>query len=227
MSDKKKYTPRMLSLYKDKIVDSLMKDLSIENIMLVPKIEKIVINMGLGNAKASKNSLKQAQDEMALISGQKPVVTSAKKAISNFKIREGDPVGVKVTLRATNMYEFLDRFISVASPRIRDFRGISSKGFDGRGNYSFGIDEQIIFPEVDYDKVNEIRGMDCTIVTTTDNDKQAYALIKAFGFPIKDRKGSVKDVDDSLENSKESQVAEAGESDSVNSENKVQENSEE
>tara|TARA_B100000902_G_C27276079_1_gene898934 strand:+ start:870 stop:1553 length:684 start_codon:yes stop_codon:yes gene_type:complete len=227
MSDKKKYTPRMLSLYKDKIVDSLMKDLSIENIMLVPKIEKIVINMGLGNAKASKNSLKQAQDEMALISGQKPVVTSAKKAISNFKIREGDPVGVKVTLRATNMYEFLDRFISVASPRIRDFRGISSKGFDGRGNYSFGIDEQIIFPEVDYDKVNEIRGMDCTIVTTTDNDEQAYALIKAFGFPIKDRKGSVKDVNDSLENSKESQVAETGESDSVNSENKVQENSEE
>ena len=227
MSDKKKYTPRMLSLYKDKIVDSLMKDLSIENIMLVPKIEKIVINMGLGNAKASKNSLKQAQDEMALISGQKPVVTSAKKAISNFKIREGDPVGVKVTLRATNMYEFLDRFISVASPRIRDFRGISSKGFDGRGNYSFGIDEQIIFPEVDYDKVNEIRGMDCTIVTTTDNDEQAYALIKAFGFPIKDRKGSVKDVDDSLGNSKESQVAETGESDSVNSENKVQENSEE
>ena len=227
MSDKKKYTPRMLSLYKDKIVDNLMKNLSIENIMLVPKIEKIVINMGLGNAKASKNSLKQAQDEMALISGQKPVVTSAKKAISNFKIREGDPVGVKVTLRATNMYEFLDRFISVASPRIRDFRGISSKGFDGRWNYSFGIDEQIIFPEVDYDKVNEIRGMDCTIVTTTDNDEQAYALIKAFGFPIKDRKGSVKDVDNSLENSKESQVAEAGESDSVNSENKVQENSEE
>jgi len=227
MSDKKKYTPRMLSLYKDKIVDNLMKNLSIENIMLVPKIEKIVINMGLGNAKASKNSLKQAQDEMALISGQKPVVTSAKKAISNFKIREGDPVGVKVTLRATNMYEFLDRFISVASPRIRDFSGISSKGFDGRGNYSFGIDEQIIFPEVDYDKVNEIRGMDCTIVTTTDNDEQAYALIKAFGFPIKDRKGSVKDVDNSLENSKESQVAEAGESDSVNSENKVQENSEE
>ena len=223
MSDKKKYTPRMLSLYKDKIVDSLMKDLSIENIMLVPKIEKIVINMGLGNAKASKNSLKQAQDEMALISGQKPVVTTAKKAISNFKIREGDPVGVKVTLRATNMYEFLDRFISVASPRIRDFRGISSKGFDGRGNYSFGIDEQIIFPEVDYDKVNEIRGMDCTIVTTSNNDSQAYALIKAFGFPIKDRKSSV----DSFASSKEDQGATTSESDSANLENQVQENSEE
>jgi len=227
MSDKKKYKPRMLSLYKDKIVDGLMKDLSIKNIMLVPKIEKIVINMGLGNAKASKNSLKQAQDEIALISGQKPIVTSAKKAISNFKIREGDPVGVKVTLRATNMYEFLDRFISIASPRIRDFRGISSKGFDGRGNYSFGIDEQIIFPEVDYDKVNEIRGMDCTIVTTTNNDAQAYALIKAFGFPIKDRKSSVKEMDDSLEDLKESQIIAEDESASSNLENQVQENSEE
>ena len=148
--------------------------------------------MGLGNAKAEKNSLKQAQDEIMLISGQKPIVTYAKKAISNFKIREGDPVGVKVTLRSVNMYEFLDRFISVASPRIRDFRGISSNGFDGRGNYSFGIDEQIIFPEVDYDKVNEIRGMDCTIVTSTNNDDEAYSLIKAFGFPIKERKSLVK-----------------------------------
>ncbi len=190
MSKETKYMPRMLSLYKDQIVKKLMKDLSIKNIMLVPKIEKIVLNMGLGNAKAEKNSLKQAQDEITLISGQKPVITYAKKAISNFKIREGDPVGVKVTLRSANMYEFLDRFISVASPRIRDFRGISSKGFDGRGNYSFGIDEQIIFPEVDYDKVNEIRGMDCTIVTNTDNDEEAYSLIKAFGFPIKERKSN-------------------------------------
>ena len=227
MSDNKKYTPRMLSLYKDKIVASLMKDLAIKNIMLVPKIEKIVLNMGLGNAKAEKNSLKQAQDEISLISGQKPIVTCAKKAISNFKIREGDPVGVKVTLRSTNMYEFLDRFISVASPRIRDFRGISSKGFDGRGNYSFGIDEQIIFPEVDYDKVNEIRGMDCTIVTTTDNDNQAYALIKAFGFPIKDRKNSIKEADSSSENLKESQAVTEDKSDSANLENQVQENLEE
>ena len=192
MSNKIKYIPRMLSMYNNKIVDSLKKDLGIKNIMLVPKIEKIVLNMGLGNAKAEKNSLKQAQDEIMLISGQKPIVTYAKKAISNFKIREGDPVGVKVTLRSVNMYEFLDRFISVASPRIRDFRGISSNGFDGRGNYSFGIDEQIIFPEVDYDKVNEIRGMDCTIVTSTNNDDEAYSLIKAFGFPIKERKSLVK-----------------------------------
>ena len=190
MSNKTKYMPRMLSLYNDKIIDKLTKDLDIKNIMLVPKIEKIILNMGLGNAKAEKNSLKQAQDEMALISGQKPVVTYSKKAISNFKIRERDPVGVKVTLRSTNMYEFLDRFISVASPRIRDFRGISSKGFDGRGNYSFGINEQIIFPEVDYDKVNEIRGMDCTIVTNTNSVDEAYSLIKAFGFPIKEKKSA-------------------------------------
>ena len=165
-----------------------MKDLKISNTMLVPKIDKIVLNMGLGNAKLNKNSLKQAEEEMGLISGQKAVVTYAKKAISNFKLREGDPVGVKVTLRSDNMYEFLDRFISIASPRIRDFRGISSKGFDGRGNYSFGIDEQIIFPEIDYDKVNEIRGFDCSIVTTTNCDEQAYALIKAFGFPVQERK---------------------------------------
>jgi large subunit ribosomal protein L5 len=186
MSNKIKYIPRMLSLYRDEIVNKLMKDLNITNVMLVPKVEKIVLNMGLGDAKSAKNSLKQAQDEIGLISGQKPVITYAKKAISNFKIREGDPVGVKVTLRSTNMYEFLDRFISIASPRIRDFRGISEKGFDGRGNYNFGIDEQIIFPEVNYDKINEIRGMNCTIVTNTNNDDEAYSLIKAFGFPIKE-----------------------------------------
>ena len=183
-----KYIPRMRSLYTSHLRDQLMKDLKISNTMLVPKIDKIVLNMGLGNAKLNKNSLKQAEEEMGLISGQKAVVTYAKKAISNFKLREGDPVGVKVTLRSDNMYEFLDRFISIASPRIRDFRGISSKGFDGRGNYSFGIDEQIIFPEIDYDKVNEIRGFDCSIVTTTNCDEQAYALIKAFGFPVQERK---------------------------------------
>ena len=183
-----KYIPRMRSLYTSNLRDQLMKDLKISNTMLVPKIDKVVLNMGLGNAKLNKNSLKQAEEEMGLISGQKAVDTYAKKAISNFKLREGDPVGVKVTLRSDNMYEFLDRFISIASPRIRDFRGISSKGFDGRGNYSFGIDEQIIFPEIDYDKVNEIRGFDCSIVTTTNCDEQAYALIKAFGFPVQERK---------------------------------------
>jgi|TARA_B100001778_G_C18571735_1_gene622950 large subunit ribosomal protein L5 len=193
MSDKR-YIPRMKSLYSEQIHSKLMKDLNISNVMLVPKIDKIVLNMGLGNAKVNKNALKQAEEEMALIAGQKAVITYAKKAISNFKTREGDPVGIKVTLRADNMYDFLDRFVSVASPRIRDFRGISSTGFDGRGNYNFGIDEQIIFPEIDYDKVNEVRGMNCTIVTNTDSDDEAYALIKAFGFPIKDKVKRNKDI---------------------------------
>ena len=194
MSDKR-YIPRMRSLYAEEIHNKLMKDLNISNVMLIPQIDKIVLNMGLGNAKLNKNTLKQAEEEMALISGQKAVVTYAKKAISNFKIREGDPVGVKVTLRSDNMYDFLDRFISVASPRIRDFRGISSNGFDGRGNYNFGIDEQIIFPEINYDKVNEVRGLNCTIVTNTDSDDEAYALIKAFGFPIKERSKKNKNID--------------------------------
>ena len=188
-----KYIPRLKLVYKNEIVPALIKDMNISNVMLVPKIEKIVINMGLGDAKLNKNGLKQAQEELSSISGQKCVITYSKKAISNFKIREGDPVGLKVTLRSENMYEFLDRFISVASPRIRDFRGISSSGFDGRGNYNFGVDEQIIFPEIDYDKVNEIRGMNCSVITSTDSDEQAYALIKSFGFPLKDKKNKDKD----------------------------------
>ena len=188
-----KYIPRLKSIYKNEIVPALIKDMNISNVMLVPKIEKIVLNMGLGDAKLNKNGLKQAQEELSSISGQKCVVTYSKKAISNFKIRQGDPVGLKVTLRSDNMYEFLDRFISIASPRIRDFRGISSSGFDGRGNYNFGVDEQIIFPEIDYDKVNEIRGMNCSIITNTDSDEQSYALIKSFGFPLKDKKNKDKD----------------------------------
>ena len=192
MSDVK-YIPRLKLVYKNEILPALIKEMNIPNVMLAPKIEKIVLNMGLGDAKLNKNGLKQAQDELSSITGQKCVVTYSKKAISNFKIREGDPVGVKVTLRADNMYEFLDRFISVASPRIRDFRGISSSGFDGRGNYNFGVDEQIIFPEIDYDKVNEIRGMNCSIITNTDSDEQSYALIKLFGFPVKDKKNKEKE----------------------------------
>jgi len=191
----KRYIPRMRSLYTGEILNKLMKDLQISNVMLVPRIDKIVLNMGLGNARLNKNTLKQIEQEMALISGQKALITYAKKAISNFKVREGDPVGIKVTLRSDNMYDFLDRFISVASPRIRDFRGISSTGFDGRGNYNFGIDEQIIFPEIDYDKVNEVRGLNCTIVTNTDDDNDAYALIKAFGFPIKERSVKNKNIE--------------------------------
>ena len=152
--------------------------------MRVPKVKKIVINIGMGDARDNKTSFKQAIEELTLISGQKPIVNTAKKAISNFKIRAGDPVGVSVTLRKNKMYEFFDRFISVTSPRIRDFRGFSSKGFDGRGNYNFGISEQIVFPEINYDNVNNIRGMNVTIVTSAQNDYEAYELLQSFGFPI-------------------------------------------
>ena len=184
----KNYTPRLFDLYKKNIQSSLKDKLNIKNVMDLPKIEKIVLNMGIGDAKDNKNSLAQAVDEMKIITGQKPVITKARKAISNFKLRIGDPVGVKVTLRGIKMYEFLDRFISISSPRIRDFRGLPSTGFDGRGNYNFGISEQIIFSEIDYDKVNTIRGMNITIMTSTDNDYHAYELLVSFGFPINDYK---------------------------------------
>tara|TARA_Y100000590_G_C15593798_1_gene967167 strand:+ start:541 stop:1122 length:582 start_codon:yes stop_codon:yes gene_type:complete len=184
----KNYSPRLFDLYKNDI-QSLLKDkLGINNVMQLPKVEKIVLNMGIGDAKDNKNSLSQAIEEMTIITGQRPVVTKARKAISNFKLRIGDPVGVKVTLRGTKMYEFLDRFISISSPRIRDFRGFSSKGFDGSGNYNFGISEQIIFSEIDYDKVNTIRGLNITIMTNTNNDYYAYELLTSFGFPINDYK---------------------------------------
>ena len=173
----------MIFIKKD--LQPLLKEkLSIANPMQIPKIEKIVINMGMGDAKDNKNSLTQAVNELTIITGQKPVITKSKNAISNFKLRIGDPVGIKVTLRNVKMYEFLDRFISVSAPRIRDFRGLSSKGFDGRGNYNFGITEQIIFPEIDYDKVNSIRGMNITIVTNAQTDNHAYELLVSFGFPI-------------------------------------------
>ena len=179
-----KYIPRLLIDYNSKIKEELKGKLNIKNIMRVPKVEKIVINIGMGDARDNKTSFKQAIEELTLISGQKPIVNTAKKAISNFKIRAGDPVGVSVTLRKNKMYEFFDRFISVTSPRIRDFRGFSSKGFDGRGNYNFGISEQIVFPEINYDNVNNIRGMNVTIVTSAHNDYEAYELLKSFGFPI-------------------------------------------
>ena len=179
-----KYIPRLLINYNSKIKEELKGKLNIKNIMRVPKVEKIVINIGMGDARDNKTSFKQAIEELTLISGQKPIINTAKKAISNFKIRAGDPVGVSVTLRKNKMYEFFDRFISVTSPRIRDFRGFSSKGFDGRGNYNFGITEQIVFPEINYDNVNNIRGMNVTIVTSGHNDYEAYELLKSFGFPI-------------------------------------------
>ena len=181
---KEKYIPRLRKKYKSEIAKQLGESLNINNKMRVPKITKIAINMGLGDAKENKNSLKQAVQELSNIAGQKAVITRAKKAISNFKLREGDPVGIKVTLRGNMMYEFLDRFISITSPRIRDFRGLPSKGFDKFGNYNFGITEQIVFPEIDYDKVSTIRGMNITIVTSATTSRETHSLLKAFGFPI-------------------------------------------
>tara|TARA_B100000953_G_scaffold8395_1_gene7476 strand:+ start:777 stop:1373 length:597 start_codon:yes stop_codon:yes gene_type:complete len=186
--DNSNYTPRLLTKYNEVVHKHLSKRLDINNAMRVPKLEKIVLNMGLGDAKEHKNWLTSGVEELTTIAGQKAVVTISKKAISNFKIREGDPVGIRVTLRGSKMYEFLDRFISVASPRIRDFRGLSAKGFDGRGNYNFGITEQIIFPEIDYDKINNIRGINISIVTSSVTDEEAYELLVALGLPIRQKK---------------------------------------
>ena len=186
--DNSNYTPRLLTKYNEVVHKYLSKRLDINNAMRVPKLKKIVLNMGLGDAKEHKNWLTSGVEELTTIAGQKAVVTISKKAISNFKIREGDPVGIRVTLRGSKMYEFLDRFISVASPRIRDFRGLSAKGFDGRGNYNFGITEQIIFPEIDYDKINNIRGINISIVTSSATDEEAYELLIALGLPIRQKK---------------------------------------
>ncbi len=194
MKQKKQlYQPYLISKYHDEVMGQLTERLKINNVMRLPKIEKIVLNMGIGDARENANALKSGVEELTAISGQKAVVTRAKKAISNFKTRAGDPVGVRVTLRTTQMYEFLERFIAVASPRIRDFQGLSAKGFDGMGNYNFGIEEQIIFPEVDYDKVNKIRGMNITIVTTGKTDKEAYELLVAMGLPIRKRRKKVEE----------------------------------
>jgi len=186
--DNSNYTPRLLTKYNEVVHKYLSERLGINNAMRVPKLKKIVLNMGLGDAKEHKNWLTSGVEELTTIAGQKAVVTISKKAISNFKIREGDPVGIRVTLRGSKMYEFLDRFISVASPRIRDFRGLSAKGFDGRGNYNFGITEQIIFPEIDYDKINNIRGINISIVTSSATDEEAYELLVALGLPIRQKK---------------------------------------
>ena len=186
--DNSNYTPRLLTKYNEVVHKHLSKRLDINNAMRVPKLKKIVLNMGLGDAKEHKNWLTSGVEELTTIAGQKAVVTISKKAISNFKIREGDPVGIRVTLRGNKMYEFLDRFISVASPRIRDFRGLSAKGFDGRGNYNFGVTEQIIFPEIDYDKINNIRGLNISIVTSSETDEEAYELLVALGLPIRQKK---------------------------------------
>ncbi len=179
------YTPRLKEKYSKEIIPSMMTQFSFKSPMQVPRIVKICLNQGLGIAIADRKHIETGINEMTLISGQKAVATKSKKDISNFKLRKGNPIGVRVTLRGDRMYEFLDRLISVAIPRIRDFRGINDKGFDGRGNFTLGIPEQIIFPEIDIDKIAKINGMDITFVTTARNDREAYALLKEFGLPFK------------------------------------------
>ncbi len=176
---------RLYEFYKDKVAKDLMKQFGYTSVMQVPRIEKITLNMGVGEAVADKKVMEFAVGDMQKISGQKPVVTMSKKSIAGFKIREGYPVGCKVTLRKERMYEFLDRLISVAIPRIRDFRGISGKSFDGRGNYNMGVKEQIIFPEIEYEKIDALRGMNITITTSAKTDEEAKALLMAFKLPLK------------------------------------------
>jgi len=181
----KTYIPRLKKKYYDEVVPAMMKEFAYKNIMQVPKIEKIVVNQGIGEATQDRKLIETALNELTMITGQKAIATYAKKDINNFKIRKGMPIGTKVTLRNDNMYEFLDRLISIAIPRIRDFHGINDNGFDGRGNFSFGISEQIIFPEINMDKVNKIIGMDISIVTNAKTDKEAYALLKYMGIPFR------------------------------------------
>ncbi|HNZ68121.1 MAG: 50S ribosomal protein L5 [Prolixibacteraceae bacterium] len=181
------YTPTLEKKYKDEIIPALMKEFSYKSVMQVPRLEKIVLNQGVGSTIADKKIIEVATEEMTLISGQKAVQTKSKKDISNFKLRKKMPIGVRVTLRRDHMYEFLDRLISVALPRIRDFRGVESK-MDGRGNYTLGVPEQIIFPEINIDKVNKINGMNITFVTTADSDEEGFALLKELGLPFKNVK---------------------------------------
>jgi large subunit ribosomal protein L5 len=176
--------PRLLQHYRETVVPALTKEFGYTNRMAVPRIEKIVINMGVGEATADQKKLDAAVSDLAAISGQKPVKTKAKKAIAGFKIRENLPIGTKVTLRRARMYEFLDRLVTIALPRVRDFRGISGKNFDGRGNFAMGLKEQIVFPEIVYDKVDAVRGMDIIIVTTAKTDREAKALLRGFNMPF-------------------------------------------
>ena len=178
------YKPRMKAMYDDSIVKAMTEKFGYANARQVPRIDKIVLNMGVGEATQDKKKVDSAASEMELIVGQKPVVTRAKKSIAQFKLREGMPIGVKVTLRRERMYEFLDRFITIALPRVRDFRGLNPKSFDGRGNYACGIKEQIVFPEINYDRIDTVRGMDVIVTTTATTDEEARELLKLFGFPF-------------------------------------------
>jgi large subunit ribosomal protein L5 len=180
----KDYTPRMATLYKEQIVKAMTDKFGYTNAMQVPKIEKIVLNMGVGEATQDKKKVDIAAAEMELIAGQKPVVTRAKNSIAQFKLREGMAIGCKVTLRSERMYEFLDRLITIALPRVRDFRGVNPKSFDGRGNYAMGLKEQLVFPEISYDKIEKVRGMDIIVTTTAKSDDEARELLRLFGFPF-------------------------------------------
>ena len=196
MLESSNYQPTLMTVYRNEIIPELIKSFNYSNVMEIPQLNSISINMGLGDVKSNSKELESAIEELTLISGQKPIITKAKKDISNFKIRKGWPVGCKVTLRAKKMYEFLERLICVALPRTRDFRGLSHKSFDGRGNYNFGVKEQIIFTEIDYDKIQSIRGLNITLTTSANSDTEAYALLKMFGFPLKEipKKQNIEEV---------------------------------
>ena len=178
------YTPRMKGMYEATIAKAMTEKFGYTNVNEVPRLEKIVLNMGVGEATQDKKKVEQAASEMELIAGQKPVITKAKKSIAQFKLREGMPIGVKVTLRRERMYEFLDRFITIALPRVRDFRGLNPKSFDGRGNYACGLKEQIVFPEINYDRIDKVRGLDVIVTTTAKTDDEARELLRLFGFPF-------------------------------------------
>jgi len=186
MPELKDYTPRLKQLYNDEVRSALIEKFSYANPMMAPRLEKVVLNMGVGEAVGDTKKVKSAVAAMTLISGQQPVVTKAKKSIAGFKVRDGMPLGCKVTLRSDRMYEFLDRLVTVALPRVRDFRGLSGKSFDGRGNFAMGLKEHIVFPEIDYDKVDTIWGMDIIVCTSAQNDEEAKELLRHFNFPFQD-----------------------------------------
>jgi large subunit ribosomal protein L5 len=184
-ADQRSAPPRLQQFYREQVIPKLRSELKIDNVMQVPRIAKITVNMGVGEAVADKKVMDAAVDDLTRITGQKPLVTKSRKAIASFKIRAGLAVGAKVTLRGMRMYEFLDRLINIAMPRIRDFRGVSPRSFDGQGNYSLGVKEQIIFPEIQYDQIDQVRGMDITITTTAKDDRHGRALLEAFNFPFR------------------------------------------
>jgi large subunit ribosomal protein L5 len=184
MAEAKNVKPRLHQIYEDRIVKAMTEKFGYKNVMEVPKLTKIVLNMGVGEATQDKKRVETAAQEMTAIAGQKAVITKAKKSIAQFKLREGMPIGAKVTLRRERMYEFLDRFVTIALPRVRDFRGLNPKSFDGRGNYATGLKEQLIFPEISYDRIDKIRGMDVIIATTAKTDDEARELLRLFGFPF-------------------------------------------